>query len=95
MKVQAEVSIYPLRQSDLTRPIEQFVNGLKNSKLQVRVGPMSSLIAGGSQAVFESLRESFEQLGEEYEIVLTAKISNTCPEIETQPNSSFGERDIL
>ena len=56
MKVKAEVSIYPLRQSDLTRLIQQFVEGLKNNKLQVRVGPMSSLIEGDSQVVFQSLR---------------------------------------
>jgi uncharacterized protein YqgV (UPF0045/DUF77 family) len=82
MKVKAEVSIYPLRQSDLTRPIQQFVEGLKNNKLQVKVGPMSSLVVGDSQVVFESLREDFKQLAEEYEVVLTAKISNACPEIE-------------
>ena len=66
MRVKAEVSIYPLRQSDLTRPIEQFVDGLKNNKLQVKVGPMSSLVAGDNQVVFESLREGFEQLAAEY-----------------------------
>ena len=82
MKVKAEVSIYPLRQSDLTRPIQQFVEGLENNQLQVKVGPMSSLVAGDSQVVFDSLRENFEQLAEEYEVVLTAKISNACPEIE-------------
>ncbi len=82
MKVNAEVSIYPLRQSDLIRPIQQFVEGLKNNKLQVKVGPMSSLVAGDSQVVFESLRENFEQLAEEYEVVLTAKISNACSKIE-------------
>jgi uncharacterized protein YqgV (UPF0045/DUF77 family) len=81
MKVKAEVSIYPLRQSDLTGPIQQFVEGLKNNKLQVKVGPMSSLVAGDSKVVFENLLESFEQLAEEYEVVLTAKISNVCPEI--------------
>jgi len=79
MKVKAEVSIYPLRQSDLTRLIQQFVEGLKNNKLQVRVGPMSSLIEGDSQVVFQSLREEFERLAKEYEVVLTAKISNACP----------------
>ena len=79
MKVKAEVSIYPLRQSDLTRLIQQFVEGLKNNKLQVRVGPMSSIVEGDSQVVFQSLREEFEQLAKEYEVVLTAKISNACP----------------
>ena len=82
MRVKAEVSIYPLRQSDLTGPIDQFVDGLKNSKLQVKTGSMSSLVAGDSQVVFEGLQKEFEKLAAEYEIVLTAKISNACPEIE-------------
>ena len=82
MRVKAEVSIYPLRESDLTRPTEQFVDGLKKNELQVKVGPMSSLVAGDSHVIFESLREDFEQLAAEYEVVLTAKISNACPEIE-------------
>jgi uncharacterized protein YqgV (UPF0045/DUF77 family) len=79
MKVKAEVSIYPLRNSDLTRLIQQFVEVLKDNKLQVRVGPMSSLVEGDSQIVFKSLQEDFEQLAKEYEVVLTAKISNACP----------------
>lgn len=42
---------------------------------------MSTLIAGDSKVVFDSLREDFERLATEYEIVLTATISNACPEI--------------
>ena len=49
-----------------------------------KVGPMSSLVAAGSQAVFGSVRENFGRLAEEYGIVLIAKISNACPEIDTQ-----------
>ena len=79
MKVKAEVSIYPLRNSDLTRLIQQFVEVLKDNKLQVRVGPMSSLVEGDSQVVFQSLQDDFEQLAAEHEVVLTAKISNACP----------------
>jgi uncharacterized protein YqgV (UPF0045/DUF77 family) len=82
MKVKAEVSIYPLRHSDLTGLIQQFVEVLKNNKLQVRVGPISSLVEGDSQVVFQSLQDDFEQLAKEHEVVLTAKISNACPEID-------------
>ena len=81
MKIQAEISLYPLRCSDLTRPIRQFIELLENNKLKVELGPMSSLIAGDSQVVFESLREAFEQLAKEYEVVMTVKISNACPEV--------------
>ena len=62
MKVQAEISLYPLGQEDLTKPIRQFVKVLENNKLKVKTGAMSSLIAGDSRVVFESLRKAFEQL---------------------------------
>jgi len=79
MKVQAEISIYPLRQNELTNPIQQFVQVLENNKLQVKIGPMSSFVTGDSQVVFESLRKAFEQLAKKYEVVVNAKISNDCP----------------
>ena len=82
MKVQAEVSLYPLRQNDLTKPIQQFVESLKRDDLRVKTGSMSSVISGDSQIVFQGLQKAFEQVVERYEIVLTVKISNACPEIE-------------
>jgi len=70
-----------LRQNELTKPIQQFIQALENNKLKVELGPMSTLITGDSQVLFRNLREAFEQLAEEYEIVMTAKISNACPEV--------------
>jgi uncharacterized protein YqgV (UPF0045/DUF77 family) len=87
MKIQAEISLYPLRCSDLTRPIRQFIELLENNKLKVELGPMSSLISGDSRVVFESLREAFGQLAKEYEVVMTAKISNACPEFNRDGRS--------
>ena len=82
MKVQAEVSLYPLRESDLTKPIQQFVETLKNNKLQIETRSMSSVIVGDGQVVFQSLQKAFEQAAQRYEVVLTAKISNACPDTE-------------
>ena len=82
MKVQAEVSLYPLRQNDLTKPIQQFVESLKNDDLNVKTGSMSSVISGEESMVFQSLQKAFEQAAQKYEVVLTAKISNACPEIK-------------
>jgi len=81
MKVQAEISLYPLRQNELTKPIQQFIQALENNKLKVELGPMSTLITGDEPTVFESLQKAFEKLAQRYEIVLTAKISNACPEV--------------
>ena len=79
MKVQAEVSLYPLRQNDLAKPIEQFIESLKDDHLNVKTGSMSSVISGDCQVVFQSLRKAFEQAAKRYEVVLTVKISNACP----------------
>jgi uncharacterized protein YqgV (UPF0045/DUF77 family) len=81
MKVQAEISIYPLRQNELTEPIQQFVKLLKNNKLKVEVGPMSTLVTGEAPVVFENLQKAFERLAQRYEVVMNAKISNACPEV--------------
>jgi len=82
MKVQAEASLYPLRQNDLTKPIQQFIESLKNDNLNVKTGSMSSVISGEESIVFQSLQKAFEQTAQKYEVVLTVKISNACPEIK-------------
>ena len=82
MRVQAEVSLYPLRQNDLSEAIEQFVESLKSNNLKVRTGPMSSVISGDESIVFESLQKAFAQAAKEYDVALTVKISNRCPAIE-------------
>lgn len=82
MKVQAEVSLYPLRQNDLNEPIQKFIESLRSNNLKVKAGSMSSVISGEESIVFQSLQKAFEQTSRKYEVVLTAKISNACPEIE-------------
>jgi uncharacterized protein YqgV (UPF0045/DUF77 family) len=82
MKVQAEVSLYPLRQIDLAEPIQQFVESLKNENLNVKTRSMSSVLLGDSKIIFQSLQKAFEQAAQKYEVVLTVKISNACLEIE-------------
>jgi uncharacterized protein YqgV (UPF0045/DUF77 family) len=81
MKVQAEISLYPLRKNELTKPIYQFIRALKNNNLNIKTGPMSTLVTGDSHVVFESLQQAFQQIAEGYEVVMTAKISNACPEV--------------
>jgi len=80
MKVQAEVSLYPLRQNDLTKPIQQFIESLESDNLNVKTGSMSSVISGEESIVFQGLQKAFGQVAQHYEIVLTAKISNACPQ---------------
>jgi hypothetical protein len=40
---------------------------------------MSTLAVGESSDLFEALREGFERLAQENQVVMDAKISNACP----------------
>jgi len=78
MKIQAEVSVYPLREPHLSEPVAQFRNTLDRCGLAVKTRAMSTEIAGDSRDVFDCLREAFEQLAKDHDIVLVCKVSNAC-----------------
>jgi uncharacterized protein YqgV (UPF0045/DUF77 family) len=79
MKVQAEVSLYPLRIAALMEPIDSFVEHLRRAGLNVEIGPMSSRINGESKDLFRALGEAFEDTAHSGDAVLTVKVSNACP----------------
>jgi uncharacterized protein YqgV (UPF0045/DUF77 family) len=81
MRVQAEISVYPLRVTELSRPIDQFCRMLQSHGLEVHIGPMSNSVTGECKDLFEAVQESFERLAEKYQVVVAAKFSNACPEV--------------
>lgn len=85
MKIQAQISIYPLKTDSLSIPIGQFCGILEKKGLKVETKTMSSFVSGESDIVFESVQEAFEKLSEKYNVVMDLKVSNTCPE-QTEEN---------
>lgn len=79
MRVQAEVSLYPLRTGTLSGPIAAFCEILRSHGLDVQIRSMSTFAAGESSDLFEALQEGFEQLAQENELVMSVKMSNACP----------------
>lgn len=79
MKVRAEISLYPLKTTELSSPIDEFCRILKAQGLEVQIGPMSSSVSGECKDLFEAVKEAFEKLAEKYQVVMTVKISNACP----------------
>lgn len=78
MKVQAEISIYPLRTRSLSEPIKEFCKILCAHGLKIKTTAMSTFISGESRDLFKACDEAFEQLIQKYQIVMNMKISNTC-----------------
>ena len=79
MKVQAQISLYPLRRPDLAEPITRFVQQLGRDGLDIEVGPMSTEITGDSKVLFAKLAEAFEDAAGRGDMVLLLKVSNACP----------------
>ena len=81
MRVRAEISMYPLRVTDLSRPVDEFCRTLQAEGLEVQISSMSSSVTGECEHVFKALQEAFERSAEEYQVVMVSKISNACPEM--------------
>ncbi len=80
MKVQAQISLYPLRTPDLAEPITRFVQQLERDGLDINIGPMSTQVTGDSNVLFARLAEAFEDAASHGDVVLLLKVSNACPE---------------
>jgi len=81
MRVQAEVSIYPLRTATLMDSIDLFVRHLRRGGLSVEVGPISSHVSGECGGMFRALGEAFEAAARQSDVVVTVKVTNACPEL--------------
>ena len=90
MKIQAEISLYPLRTPNLTELIESFIRHLRQRNLEVEMGTMSSRISGECKDLFPALGIAFEEVADEGEIVLIVKVSNACPLSEEELKKSQG-----
>lgn len=77
--VSAQVSLYPLRQEHLTPAIEALRSAFEQRGLDAEVGPMSTLVSGESESLFEALRDGFERAVATGWVVMTVIISNACP----------------
>ena len=79
MPIAAQVSLYPLRQPRISPGIEKALGVFQRHGLEVSTGPMSTVVVGEEEAVFNALKEAVrEGADDELERVIT--ISNACPE---------------
>ena len=84
MKVQAEVSLYPLRTQRVGEAVARFLEHLRGVGLNVEVGTMSTQMTGESERVFETLGKAFQDTASHGDAVLVVKVSNACP---TEPQA--------
>lgn len=79
MKMEMEVSLYPLTEENLEHPVMDFVDVLKTHGCEVETCPMCEVVKGESDQVFEALRLGYEQAAQKSGCVLFIKACNACP----------------
>jgi len=85
MEVQAQVSIYPLKTKALVKPVEECCRRLLNRGLTVDTQSMSTSIIGESDSVFQAVKQAFQALAADHNVVMDLKVSNACPnDVETR-----------
>lgn len=82
MTVQAEISVYPFGEADLSPAIEDFVGVLREQGLDPKMGSMSTIVAGESQVVFSAIEKAFALVAAAHRCAVIVKYSNACAPIE-------------
>lgn len=59
MRIQAEVSFYPLKAPDVTLEIAAFITALRTHDVEIELGALSTLVCGESDAVFDALKQAY------------------------------------
>jgi uncharacterized protein YqgV (UPF0045/DUF77 family) len=79
MDVAAQVSLYPLRQPGISSQIERVLAIFRQHELQVTPGPMSTVVWGDYDRMFDALKQAFQATAEQGETVMVVTLSNACP----------------
>ena len=77
--ITAQVSLYPLRQDNLSPSIDAVVKALKSEGVESKTGTMSTLVWGDDEKVFPALMAAFRKAADIGETVMVITVSNACP----------------
>ncbi len=93
MHISAQVSLYPLGQSDLAPAIEAVWEALRDHELDPQAGTMSTLVEGDDGVVFAALRDAFAGAAQFGGAVMVVTVSNVCPAEAPEESAGQGTRN--
>ena len=77
--ITAQVSVYPLRQGNLSLAIDAVLEAFTRDGVEMQTGTMSTLIWGEGEKVFSALVDGFRNAASLGETVMVMTVSNACP----------------
>ena len=79
-KVTAQISLYALGRAEYTPPVDDAIETLSSFGLDVKVGPLSTVVVGDKAKVFQALQAVFEQASDAGPSVLVVALAAATPE---------------
>ncbi len=77
--VSAQLSVYPLRQPELSPTIDETLEICRVYDLDVQPGGMSTVLTGDDEQVFAALKGAFRAAAARGDVVMVVTLSNACP----------------
>jgi uncharacterized protein YqgV (UPF0045/DUF77 family) len=77
--ITAQVSLYPLREDDLSPSIDAVTSALARHGIERQTGAMSTLVWGDDEKVFPALVDAFREAAARGHVVMVVTMSNACP----------------
>jgi uncharacterized protein YqgV (UPF0045/DUF77 family) len=78
-KVAAHMSVYPLRQEEVTPGIGAALDALADNGVQHQTGVMGTVLWGDDEKVFKALFDAFRNAADVGKTTMVVTISNACP----------------
>lgn len=88
IRVTAQVSLYPLAQEPFEPPIDEAIEVFRSHGLDVKVGPLSTLLRGTDEEVLAAVREAFHRAAERGPAVMVVTLTNAAPSMDIPPSAS-------
>ena len=87
LALSAQISVYPLGQTELAPTIDAAIGALRGYPLELDTGPMSTIATGDDEWLFLALRDAMRAAATQGGAVMVVTISNACP-IDGSPASA-------
>ncbi|UCF31407.1 MAG: hypothetical protein JSV26_03035 [bacterium] len=77
--ITALVSVYPLRQDDLSPSISAVLDVFDGHDVQNLPGAMGTIVWGDDERIFHALLDGFRRAADRGDAVMVITVSNACP----------------
>lgn len=77
--ITAQLSLYPLGESDLSPAIDAALAELDRHGVERQTGAMSTVVWGDDEQIFPALRDAFRGAAARGQAVMVITVSNACP----------------